>query len=172
MMKKIFYIFLIVILVFTINANAQGTAKFGHVNYAELMQLVPGFDTAQANILSYQTELQEEGEAMAKEFRDKQTHLQAYAGTAGASSAKLKIMQDELENLYKKIQEFSQSIELLVYEKQLEVLKPLQDLLLEAIKEVAKEGKYTYIFDLNTLASSALGDDISTQVKTKLGVTK
>ena len=81
-------------------------------------------------------------------------------------------MQDELENLYKKIQEFSQSIELLVYEKQLEVLKPLQDLLLEAIKEVAKEGKYTYIFDLNTLASSALGDDISAQVKTKLGVTK
>lgn len=171
-MKRLSYIFLIAIFAFVANVNAQSDVKFGHVNYSELMQLVPGFDTAQANILAFQAELQEEGEAMAKEFRDKQTHLQAYAGTAAATPAKLKIMQDELETLYQKIQEFSQSIELSVYERQLEVLQPLQDMLLKAISEVAKEEKYTYIFDFNTLASSTLGDDISEKVKLKMGVTK
>lgn len=169
-MKKTIYILFIAICALTINVTAQNDAKFGHLNYAELMQLVPGFDTAQTNLLSYQNELQAEGEQMVNEFKEKQAQLQAFANTATATQAKLKIKQDELENLYKRIQEYSQSIESLVYEKQLEILKPLQDLLLEAIKDVAKEGNYTYIFDVNTLASSALGDDISEKVKIKLGI--
>ena len=91
-------------------------------------------------------------------------------GNKGASAAVLKIKEDELTNMYKKIQDFSQMAEQELQAKQLELLKPFQEKILNAIKEVGKEHNFTYIFDTSTLTYYEQGEDVAAKVKQKLGI--
>ena len=52
----------------------------------------------------------------------------------------------------------------------MELLKPFQEKILEAIKEVGKEFNFTYIFDTSMLTYYEQGEDISAKVKQKLGI--
>ena len=109
------------------------------------------------------------GEEMAKEFQKKQEEYQQLANK-GTSAAVLKIKEDELTNMYKRIQDFSQSAEQDLQAKQLELLKPFQEKILDAIKAVGKEHNFTYIFDTSTLTYYEQGEDVSAKVKQKLGI--
>lgn len=144
-------------------------AKFGHVDYASIMKVMPGIDTAQTALLNFQQELQETGQAMATEFKQKEADYVKLANS-GASAAILKVKEDELQKLYMRIQEFASISEQDLQSKQVELLKPFQDNLIAAIKEVAEAGNYTYIFDISTLAFHADSDDLTNAVKTKLGI--
>ena len=121
--------------------------------------------------MDYQTELQEIGQQMAQEFQLKQQELQKYAASPNVTEAIIKIKQDELQKMYQRIQEYSQSIETQVYERQTELLKPFQTLLTNAINKVAKAEKFTYIFDSQSLASFTFGEDIASKVKAELNIT-
>ena len=55
-------------------------------------------------------------------------------------------------------------------EKQLELAKPFQDKIQNAINAVAKEHQYTYIFDTQILLYYDGGDDVTPLVKKKLGL--
>ncbi len=145
-------------------------AKFGHVDYAAIMKVMPGIDTAQAAVQLFQTELQEVGEAMATEFQTKQAELEKSAASTNVSPAILKIKQDELMQLYERIQTYTASIESELMAKQTELLKPFQDRLLEAINEVAEEGNYTYLFDVTTLSFYGESTDVTALVKAKLSI--
>ena len=57
-----------------------------------------------------------------------------------------------------------------IQNKQIELLKPFQDKLLEAIKKVAENGKYTYIFDITMCAYYSDTEDITAAVKNELGI--
>lgn len=165
-MKKLTIVLLC--LVFSVAGFAQ-KAKFGHVDYAEVMKVMPGIDTAQTALLNYQQELQEVGQKMVTEFKQKEA---AYAQlqNSGASAAILKVREDEMMKLYKRIQEFAASSESELQAKQVALLQPFQDKLLDAIKKVASNGNYTYVFDISTLAFHADSDDLTKAVKTFLGI--
>ena len=75
-----------------------------------------------------------------------------------------------MTKMYARLQEFASNSEQELQSKQLELLKPFQDNLLEAIKKVAENGKYTYVFDISTLAFSSDSDDLTAAVKTQLGI--
>ena len=60
-------------------AGFSQKAKFGHVDYATLMKDMPGIDTAQAVLMEYQKELEETGQQMVNEFKEKQAETMAYA---------------------------------------------------------------------------------------------
>ena len=72
--------------------------------------------------------------------------------------------------MYKRIQEFAQSMEIDIQEKQLELLEPFQTKLLEAIKKVAKDNHYNYVFDKTTLLFAAPNNDLTDNVKAELGI--
>jgi len=72
--------------------------------------------------------------------------------------------------MYKRIQEFSDSMEADVREKQLELLEPFQTKLLDAIKKIAKTNHYSYVFDISTLIYYAQSDDLTEKVKAELGI--
>ena len=55
-------------------------------------------------------------------------------------------------------------------ERQIELMTPFQDKILQAIQDVAKENGYAYIFDSKNLLYSEGGDDVSALVKKKLGI--
>ena len=149
-------------------AGFSQKAKFGHVDYATLMKDMPGIDTAQTVLMEYQKELEETGQQMVNEFKEKQAAYMQMAN-AGASPAILKMKEDEMMKLYERIQEFASISEEDLQKKQLELLKPFQDKLLEAIKKVAEAGNYTYIFDVSTLAFHGESDNLTEAVKKQLG---
>jgi outer membrane protein len=129
-----------------------------------------GIDSIQNLIMNFQAELQAIGEEMANEFKEKQAALEKLATNASTSQAVLKIRQDELVAMYKRIQEFADSMDADVRDKQLELLEPFQTKLIEAIKKIAKANNYSYIFDISTLVFYASSDDLTDKVKAELGI--
>ena len=165
-MKKLI---IIVCLLAGIATSFAQKAKFGHVDYAAIMKEMPGIDTAQTRLADFQQELEVTGQAMVNEFQDKEakyTHL----ATSGASAAILKVREDEITKLYARLQEFVANSEAELQAKQVELLKPFQSKLLDAIKVVAEKGNYTYVFDISTLAFYADSDDLTSAVRTQLGI--
>jgi outer membrane protein len=164
------FCFLLSAFCFLLVFHCSAQSKFGHVDYSEIMKNMPGIDSAQTIVSSYYADLQVIGEQMAKELKEKETAYEGLMNNPTTSQAVLKIKQDELAAMYKRFQEFSQSAENDLRDKQLEVLEPFQTKLLEAIKTVAKANSYSYIFDVSTLLFSASSDDLTNKVKAELGV--
>jgi len=153
---------------FCFNCFAQ--SKFGHVDYGEIMRNMQGIDSIQNVVINYAAGLQAVGEQMVKEFKEKEAAFERLANTPGTSQAVLKIRQDELGAILKRIQEFAQSMEADIQDKQLELLEPFKNRLLDAIRKVAKVNHYNYIFDITTLMFSSPTDDLTVQVKAELGI--
>lgn len=166
-MKKLLIIIAIALLC-TANGYAQ-KAKFGHVDYGEIMKVMPGIDTAQAALLAYQQELEAVGKQMADEFKTKQAEYANLANTT-TSSAILKVKEDELTKLYTRLQDFVSSSQMDVQRKQVELLQPFQDRLLAAIKKVAETNKYSYVFDITMCAFYTEADDLTAAVKAELDI--
>lgn len=158
---------LIILLAFPALLFAQQT-KFGHVSPEEIMEMMPGFDTAQNAMLAYQTELQTEGQEMLQELQLKNQEYEK--NYASYSTAVRNIKEEELRAMYSRIEEFSASIERTLEMKKYELLLPFQEKILNTIKEVGKEGNFTYIFNKSILSYSADGEDITDKVKSKLGI--
>ena len=166
-MKKYNNILLIFLLFMPCLLSAQDV-KFGHVFPEEIMEQIPGFDTAQKAMINFQTELKGEGEEMIKEFQQKYQEYQDKSDSYSAAVRKVK--EDDLKKMQTRIQEFSKIAEESIERKKYELLIPFQNKIIEAIKEVAKEEKYTYIFNKSYLASYMQGNDITDKVKKKLGI--
>jgi len=129
-----------------------------------------GIDSAQTLITQFADELQNIGEQMYAEFQVKQADLEKLINDSKTSQTILKIKQDELSGLYKRIQDFAASMETDIHNKQVELLEPFQKQLLEAVSKVAKAGSYNYIFDISTLLFYAPNDDLTNQVKEQIGI--
>jgi len=155
-------------LLFSFSSFAQ--ARFGHVDYGEIMKNMQGIDSVQNIVTGYAADLQAVGEQMVKEFKEKEAAFEKLANTPSTSPAVLKIRQDELGAMLKRIQEFAQSMEADIQDKQLELLEPFKNRLLDAINKIAKAHNYTYIFDISTLMFSSPTDDLTAQVKAELGI--
>ena len=87
-MRKLLTIICIALLCVT-TGYAQ-KAKFGHVDYGAVLKEMPGIDTAQQALLTYQQELEAVGKQMADEFKTKQAEYTNLANTT-TSSAILKV---------------------------------------------------------------------------------
>jgi len=153
---------------FSFTCAAQ--SKFGHVDYTAIITNMPGIDSIQTLVKTYSNNLQAIGEQMAKEFEEKQAAFEKLVSAQNSSQAVLKIKQEELMGMYKRIQEFAQSAESDIQDKQFELLEPFQNKLKNAIKIVAKANNYNYVFDVSTLLFSAPTDDLTNKVKAELGM--
>ena len=163
-MRKITVILMACIFCMT-SAFAQ---KYGHVNSNEIMQVMPGIDSIQIKLMDFHRELQLLYENMMNEFETKREKFDREAGTMSASVRKLR--EDELISIQNRIQEFSMNAQEDVDAEKLRLIAPFQEKVQNAINEVAKEHKYTYIFDTQILLYYEGGDDVTPLVKKKLGI--
>jgi outer membrane protein len=77
--------------------------------------------------------------------------------------------EKEMNDLNQRIQDFQQTAGQGLQKKQQELLQPILEKIQNAIKEVAKENKFTYIFEVQSLLyHSEESIDITSMVKTKL----
>ncbi len=145
-MKKIFLIAATAILTFT--ASAQNI-KFAHVNYSELVQLMPEADAARQKLAAQSKEFEQTYQDMAAEFQNKLTQYQQKASTWTAAIKDSK--EKELNDIQTRLQEFQQTAQGEMQQQQQELMAPIQKKAQEAVAKLAKEGGYIYVFEETSL---------------------
>lgn len=166
-MKKLLVILACGLLMSTM-ANAQ--TKFGHINSAELLQMMPDVKKAESEIQTYAKSFQDQLQAMGKEYEKKVQEYQASEKTMTDAMKEVKVK--EIQDLEKRIESTNQSAQEKVEKKRQDLLQPIIDKADKAIKAVANEKGYDYIFDTSTgaLLHVKASDNILPFVKAKLGI--
>lgn len=168
-MKKILSIvFLVVSLSFSSFAQAP---KFGHINYQKIITGLPGYKTAETKLQEFSKQLQDTYVAMQDEYQKK---VQDYTEQEKNMLPAIKeVKQKEIIDLEKRMQSLELNSQQQLLEKQQELLAPLEEKVITAVKTIAKEKGYSYIFD--TAPGSGIiyapeSDDITVMLKEKLGI--
>jgi outer membrane protein len=168
-MKKI-----IVITVLVFAATLSGVAqKFAFVDSEYIRNNIPAFTAAQQ-------QLDKLSEGWEKEVADgyaavEQMYKDYQAEVVLLSQDQKKKREDAIINREKEVKDlqnqyFGMDGEL--YKKREELVKPIQDEILKAIKEISVEGNYAVIFDTSTGSNILFANpryDLSDQVLQKLG---
>ncbi len=169
-MKRIFTISIVTFLLFFgIQGFSQSPVKLGHIDSQALLSVMPERNTAQNELKKFAEDLQDQMEIMQVEYNKKLNELNTKKDSL--SDFLLKEKQKELLGLQQRIQEFQVNAQQELQKKEADLFKPIMEKAQKAIKEVAQEGGFTYIFDSNSLLYlSENSIDILGLVKKKLGI--
>lgn len=147
--------------------------KYAFVDTEYIRKNIPAFTTAQEQLdnLSKQWEKEvADGYALVEQM------YKSYQSEAPLLSQEMKIKREEaIVNKEKEIKELQNKyfgMEGELFKKREELVKPLQDEILKAIKDIAVEGSYAVIFDSAAGGNILFANpkfDISDQVLEKLG---
>lgn len=128
----------------SIAAMAQ-VPKFAHVNFNELIQLMPEMDTARDQMDAAQKEAQETYQAMMEEFQSKYQQYEQKQATWTPAVKQSK--EKELGEIQNRIQEFQENIQVELQQQQQVLMAPIYQKAQETVTELAKSGSYIYVFD-------------------------
>lgn len=145
-MKK--FILITAAAVITLSASAQNL-KFAHVNFNELVMLMPEADSARAQMEVSQKEAQDTYRTMVEEYQSKAQKYQQNSPTWTAAIRESK--EKELADISNRIQEFDQSIQQELQQQQNELMAPIQQKAIEVVNNLAKAGGYIYVFERGSL---------------------
>lgn len=164
-MKKI----LLVAALAMISAAAFGQ-KFAHVNFSELVQLMPESDQARATMDASSKEASETYQAMADEWNTKYQQYQQKA--ASWTPAIREAKEKELTDMQQRIQEFNQTVQAELQQQQQQLMAPIYQKAQEAVEKLAKEGGYIYVFDQTTalFIDPAQSTDLTPAARKALGI--
>jgi outer membrane protein len=146
------------------------TLKFGHINSADLIQLMPETKQSDSTLRKFGESLDNQLKTMTAEYQSK---LNKYQSSRDSMPDAIKAVKEkELEDLGMRIQDFQQTAQESIQKKKEDIYGPILKKADAAIKEVAKEKGYSYIFDTSggTVLYAQESDDVMTLVKTKMGL--
>ena len=156
-------------LLLSLGAMAQAP-KFGYINSAELLESMPEIKKANADLEAYAKSFQDQLQSKGKEY---ETKMQAYQATSKTMTEAVKeVKEKEIMDLQNRIESFNQSAQEKVGKKKEELYKPILEKADKAIKDVAKEKGYDYVFDSasNFILYAKETDNVLNLVKAKLGI--
>ena len=167
-MKKLIVCAICAICGFT-TANAQ--AKFGHVNTQEIIQAMPEYTTAKAEIDKLTSQYEADLKAMQDELQKKADAFDKEQATLPDNIKQRR--QTELQEMYQKIQQSYQDNQQALQKASSEKMQAITAKVLDAIKAVGQAGDFVIINEINAgipYISTTLSTDVTAQVKTKLGL--
>lgn len=167
-MKKLFFA-AFALLFISFASNAQ-TLKFGHIDSSVLIQMMPATKQADSTLRKYAESLDSQLKGMSMEY---QTKLQSYQSKADSLPDAIRTTKEkELSDLGQRIQDFQQTAQESIQKKKEELYSPILKRAEDAIKQIAKEKSYSYIFDtsLGSVIYAQDSDNILPLVKEKLGL--
>lgn len=176
-MKNVVKVAVVAVGLFLTGTTVNAQQKFAHINSAELLQSMPEVKTADASFQTFQKQKQSALELMNTEREKKITAYQEKAKTVSEANKatvgkELETMGAEIQDFEKRMQETQQKAQQELQAKQGELYQPIYEKAENAIKAVAKEKGYAYVFDISQPGVVYFdgGDDILNVVKTKLGI--
>ena len=164
------FITVLIFVAVAVTVNAQ-TPKFGHVDLQALIQVMPERTVAETDFNAFQAELEDILGEMQKDYQTKLASFEQLG--ADASEIKKTAKITELQDIQQRIQNYQQTAQQQLQQKQGELLQPVFDKAEKAIEEVVKEKGLIYVFDIGTkvvLYKSNESLDVFPLVKTKLGI--
>ena len=172
-MKKFLVIAAIALMATLTGQNVLAQSfKFGHINSDELIKAMPEYDTATVKLEKVRKDLVNALELMQVELNNK----------ADAYNKEIKNLTDlvkqtkeqELQDMQKRIQDFQTNAQTQFEDQRSALFQPVMAKADKAIKEVGKEGSFTYIFDVAkgqlVYFDETKSTNIMALVKTKLGL--
>lgn len=169
MIKKIFLLAAVAFIGSLSPAVAQNL-KFGHIDSGELIQMMPQTRQADSTLRKYGESLDSQLKGMTAEYQSK---LQTYQAGADSMPDAIRLTKEkELNDLGNRIQDFQQTAQESIQKKKEELYGPILKKAEDAIKDIAKEKGYAYIFDtsLGSVIYAQESDDLMSQVKAKLAI--
>lgn len=163
-MKKVF-ILIVTILSIATAATAQ---KIGHINYSEIVISMPQYKSAMEELEKYTNDYRTQIEALEKEFNDKQLKYNNEASKM--TVAQQELAQGELQSIYTRLQEFSNTATNNVSKKRDDLLKPIVENLNTAIKNFSTKNGYDYILDIEQIHFGKETNNVTNQIKAELGI--
>ncbi len=166
---KLLYLSVLSLLISFTGLQAQ---KIGYLNSQALLAELPEVKQADANLQALQTQLEKKGQMMVQELEGKYKDLQRREQSGEISPKALDEEAKKLKEQEGELSKYEQEVQKQLATKRQELLQPLIDKVNNAIKQVATEGQFTYIFDSSTgiLLYAADSMDVTASVKLKLGI--
>ncbi len=169
-MKRIFKIALVVGGFLFAGSVANAQQKIAHINSAELIKAMPEVINADKLLETFKASLDADGKTMYAEYQSKVQDFQGKEKTLSEALKEAKVK--EIQDLQKRIEEFQQKAGDDFEKKRGELYDPILKKAEDAVKAVAKEKGYAYVFDTTQpgLVYFDGGISIMADVKVKLGV--
>jgi len=135
-------------------------------------KILKSLKEANSKIETLKKQLQKKGEDMVKSLQAKYTDAQKRQADGLISPKQLQEESARLQQEEQALAQFEQTSQEKIFKKSEELLSPIQAKINDAIKAVAADNGYTYIFDssLGLVLYADPGTDVSTLVKAKLGL--
>lgn len=168
-MKKI-VTSLFVIVMFTFCASAQ---KYAYVDSEYIMNNIPLYETAKQQLDDLADQWKVEVEEKKAELENLYQNFQSEK--VFLTDEQKRKREEEIVNKEKELRELQQKYfgrEGMLFAKRKELLKPIQDDIFNAVKEIAQEGNFAVIFDTGNNLNMLYTDpkyDKSDEVLRKLG---
>ena len=155
--------------VFAPAAMAQ-TTKLGHIDRQALMLMLPERKDAEARMQTFAKSLDERLKAMGAEYTAKRDEAEQKAATM--TNTEKEVTLRELADMEKRITDAQSKAEDDLAKQEEELLAPMVKRTNDAIKAVAEEHNFNYVFDSSTgmVLYYDKGEDIMSLVKAKLGI--
>lgn len=177
-MKKLFKIGVVAAGLFLAGDMAIAQQKFAHINSADLLQSMPEMKTADATFQTFQKAKQTTLELMGAErqklvtsYEDKYKTLSE--ANKAALEKELTILVSGIQDLEKRITTTQEKSQEELTTKRTELYQPVFKKAEDAVKVVAKEKGFAYVFDVSQPGVVYFdgGEDLLSAVKSKLGIT-
>lgn len=155
---------------FVVSSSVSAQVKFGYIDSRELLSDMPEKTKADSTLQLYAKSFQDQLTQMQKEYEKKLQDFQAQEKTMTDAIREVKIK--EIQDLQNRIESTNQSAQEKVEKKRQEMYSPILEKADKAIKAVAAEKAYDYIFDASSgaILHAKETDNILPLVKAKLGI--
>lgn len=169
-MKKL--AILAVVLVFSLVAFQSNAQKIAYVNMQDLVTAMPEWASADTALGKYQNDLSDALQTMQSDFQSK---AESFVKDSSTMSATIKeVKRSELRDLQNRMAQLQQSSQQQLQQKQHDLVEPIINKVKQAVDAIAKAKGYSYVLndggDGSLLVVKPAGDDLTAQVKTKLGL--
>jgi outer membrane protein len=167
MKKYLILVGLITVLSFTTHTTVA-QAKIGYISLQELVNIMPEYKKAQADLADYQRALASQADEYQREFNAKDSIFKVMSQTW--TPAMVEVKKKELDELYARVNKFTQDANQQLQQKEQTLLIPIQQKAVQTTQAVAKENGYTYVLSKEQLISFPPGDDLLQLVAKKLNL--
>lgn len=153
---------------FSLAATAQ--TKFAHVNFGELVQLMPEADSAMVQLEAANKEAQDTYASMVSEFQSKYDQFEQKQATWTPAVRESK--QNELMEIQNRVQEFQQAIQQDMNQLQNTLMTPIYQKAQDVVRNLAKEKGVIYVYDSSTLlyVDDTQSIDLTPEARTALNI--
>jgi len=167
-MKQILSLGLVMIALVAFNPFLNAQNKTGYVSIDEVVQLMPDYKKATAEMAQFDSALQINYGETLKELnrQDSMFKADSVKMTMATKTAK----KEQMKKLLVELQGYEQNYQQQMQQKQEELMAPVAQKANQVIADVAKANGYTYVFRKEALIVSPPADDILPLIKKKFEV--